>query len=505
MEKAKEILRLSLQMGLSQREVASGIGCSLGMVNTVLARVKEAGVADPFSLETKELGSIIYPPGKGGKKAAPDFSYIDRELKKKGVTLFLLWEEYKVQHPEGCMYTQFCTKYREYRKMNSVYMRKTYKAGERMLVDWAGLTMKYYEPKARGEAEREKAAYLFVAVLPASSYLYAQPFSDMKMASWIEGHINAFEYFGGVPRLLVPDNAKTAVIKANRYEAEINKTYQEMAEHYGAAVVPARPYSATDKAPVETAVQIVERRVIAKLRHSRFLSLEEISEAVQAEIETLNDQPFQKIEGSRRSVFVETEQHELMEMPSRRYEYAQFKQAKVGFDYHVAVDKAQYYSVPYQFAGKEVLIRTTSRTVEVFCAGQRIACHVRETDPRKRYTTEPSHMPESHKAVTDWSPQRFLSWAAKTGVKTKAYIAWLLERVKHPEQAYKTCAGILRIGSTIAQELMEEVCTLALAQNIFSCTYFAKLLENKKSELKSQPVIHENLRGKDYYQGGGHA
>jgi len=192
MEKAKEILRLSLHMGLSQRDVASGTGCSVGMVNAVLARVKEAGIADPLSIDTKALGSIIYPPEHGRGKEEPDFQHIDREMKKKGVTLFLLWEEYKARHPEGCMYSQFCAKYREYRKQNSVYMRKVYKAGEQMLVDWAGLTMKYSE----GDGN-EKAAYVFVAILPASSMLFAQPFADMKMESWIEGHVKAFEYFGG--------------------------------------------------------------------------------------------------------------------------------------------------------------------------------------------------------------------------------------------------------------------------------------------------------------------
>jgi len=501
MEKAKEILRLSLEMGLSQRDVASGIGCSLGMVNTVLTRVKEAGVADPLSLGSKELGSIIYPPAKGNEKPEPDFAYIDRELKKKGITLFLLWEEYKSAHPNGCMYTQFCTRYREYRKKNSVYMRKVYKAGERMLVDWAGQTMKYFESSGKCE----KTAYIFVAVLPSSSYLYAEPLADMKMASWIEGHINVFEYFGGVPKLLVPDNTKTAVTKASRYEPELNKTYQELASHYRAAIVPTRPRAATDKAPVETAVQIVERRIIAKLRHSRFLSLEELKEAVYAEVETINEQPFQKQSGSRRSVFLSTELHELSTLPSRRYEYAQFKQVKVGFDYHVAVDKIHYYSVPYQFAGKQVLIRTTLRTVEVFYETERIACHVRVSDTRKRFITEHSHMPERHKAVAGWSPRRFLSWAEKTGEKTKAYVAWLLERKEHPEQAYRTCAGILRIGSTVAPQTMEEVCAHALAHNVFSYTHFAKLLEDKKSDLKSaKPIIHEHLRGKEYYRGGNH-
>jgi transposase len=495
MEKAKEILELSLKMGLSQRDVASGTGCSLGMVNAVLARVKEADVGDPLSLGTKELGSIVYPAEKGKKKTEPDFAYVDREMKKKGVTLFLLWEEHKLQNPEGCMYSQFCAKYREYRKRNSVYMRKAYKAGERMMVDWAGLAMKHEQ------AGSEKTAYVFVAVLPASSFLYAQPFADMKMESWISGHVNAFEYFGGVPRLLVPDNAKTAVVKAGRYEAELNKTYLEMANHYGAAIVPARPNSPTDKSPVETAVQIVERRIIARLRHSRFLSFDELTEAFRNEVDSLNDQPFQKLPGSRRSIFLSTELHELSGLPSKRYEYAQFKQVKVGFDYHVALDKSHYYSVPYQFAGKQALVRWNSRTVEVFCEGERIACHVRNMDSHKRFITDNAHMPDSHRAVTDWSPQRFVSWAAKTGAKTKAYVSWLLERKEHPEQAFRTCAGILRIAATVTPERMEEAAAMALEQNVYSYAYFVKLLENPK---KAEPIIHGNLRGSDYFKEASH-
>jgi len=496
MEKAKEILRLSLEMGLSQREVAGATGCSLGMVNAILARVQESEIQNPLSLETKELGSIIYPPGNEKAKAEPDFEYIDREMKKKGITLYLLWEEYKIENPGGFMYTQFCEKYRTYRKNNSVYMRKFYKAGEKMLVDWAGLTMKYSAGK-----NSEKTVYIFVAVLPASSYLYAQPLADMKMENWIEGHVNAFEYFTGVPRLLVPDNVKTAVIKASRYEPELNRTYREMAEYYGTVIVPARPNKPTDKSPVETGVQIVERRIISKLRNERFLSLEELAEAFQDEVDIINGQPFQKQSGSRRSVFLETEQHELMRLPSKRYEYAQFKQAKAGFDYHVALDKNQYYSVPYQFAGQIVLIRSTLRVVEVFFNGERIACHVKNTDPRRRFITDKSHMPDNHVAVSDWSPQRFISWAAKTGAKTREYICSLLKSKDHPEQAYRTCAAILRTASSVTKERMEDACASAMAQNIYSYSYFSKLLDTRK---KQEPVIHENLRGKDYYKEAGH-
>jgi transposase len=495
MEQAKEILRLSLEMGLNQRDVASGTGCSLGMVNMVLSRVKESGVSDPLSLNPKELGSIIYPPSKEKDKGEPDYRQVDKELKRKGVTLYGLWEEYKLENPDGFMYTQFCAKYRKYRKQNSVYMRKIYKAGERMMVDWAGLTMSY------NNCGNKKTVYVFVAVLPASSIIYAHPFGDMKMESWIQGHVQAFEYFGGVTQLVEPDNAKTAVIKASRYEPEINRTYQEMARHYRAAVVPTRPYAATDKAPVETAVQIVERRIIVKLRHTQFLSLNELAEAFHAELEALNDQPFQKLPGSRLSVFLETEQPALRALPAQRYEYAHFKEARAGFDYHVALDKAHFYSIPYQYAGKMALIRWNLRTVEVFCEGERIACHMRNMDGRQRYTTDPAHMPERHKAVSNWSPARFTSWAAKTGEQTKRYIAWLLERKEHPEQAYRTCAGILRLASKVKASLMESACAKALEGNVYSYSGFAAMLEHLKDE---EPILHKNLRGENYYQGGIH-
>jgi len=493
MDKAKEILRLSLEMGLNQRDVASGTGCSLGMVNMVLNRAKESGISDLLSLGVKELSSIIYPPSKEKNKDEPDYWRVDKELKRKGVTLYGLWEEYKLENPDGLMYTQFCAKYRKYRKQNSVYMRKIYKAGERMMVDWVGLTMSYTKDGVK------KTAYIFVAVLPASSIIYAHPFGDMKMESWISGHVQAFEYFGGVPQLVEPDNAKTAVTKASRYEPEINKTYQEMARHYGVAIIPTRPYRARDKAPGETAVQIVERRIISKLRHNQFLSLEELSKTFHVELELLNDQPFQKLPGSRRSVFLETEKNTLRALPQTRYEYSHFKEVKVGFDYHVALDKAHFYSAPYQYAGKTATIRWNSHTVEIFCETERIACHMRNWNEHKRYTTNPEHMPENHRAVCDWTPQRFKEWASKTGEQTLRYITWLMEQKEHPAQAFRTCAAILSLASKIPVSQMENASAQAMARAVYSYSYFASLLENFKKE---EPVVHENLRGKTYYQGG---
>ncbi|GHU09426.1 integrase [Spirochaetia bacterium] len=498
MERAKEILRLYYEMGLSQRDVARGTGCSLGVVNAILSRVKEAGIHDPQTLSSKELGSILYPPsGEAvGSKSEPDIERIDREMKKKGVTLMLLWEEYREAHPDGLMYTQFCSRYREYRKKNQVYLRKVYKAGERLLVDWAGLTMQYTE----GAVEHK--AYIFVATLPASSYLYVEAFRDMTIESWIDAHIHAFEYFGGVPHLLVPDNTKTAVIKARYYDPVLNKTYKEMAGHYGTVIVPARSRRPTDKAPVETAVQIVERRIIAKWRSRQFFSFQEVQQAVHEGLEELNDMPFQKLPGSRRSVFLETEKAELMRLPQRPYEYAQWKKAKVAFDYHVVCDKAHFYSVPYDLVGETVEIRSTSRTIEVFFEGNRVAAHARCYDPRKRYTTEPEHMPKKHQAVADWSPERFISWAAKTGVQTKTFIAALLEQREHPEQAFKTCAGILRLGQSMSPDRMEQLCARALAQNIYTYKMFALLLKEKTDREQDTPIQHENLRGSRYFQEG---
>jgi transposase len=495
MEKAREILRLSYELGLSQRDVAQGTGCSLGKVSAVLAKVREAGIADPLALRSKELGSLLYPPVKQqeGAKVEPDLEYIDREMKRKGVTLFLLWEEYKTEHPDGYMYTQFCKRYREYRKKNQVYLRKVYKAGERVLVDWAGLTMHYADGN-----EKNYQAYLFVATLPASAYLYTEPFRDMKLESWIDAHIRAFEYFEGVPHLIVPDNTKTAVKKAAYYEPELNRTYQDMAGHYGAVIVPARPFRPTDKAPVETGVQIVERRIIAKLRLRQFLSFQELREAVQVELELLNTQAFQKLPGNRRSTFLETEKHELMGLPVSRYECAHWKEARVAFDYHVALDKSHFYSVSYRYVGKQVKIRSTSHTVEVFYEGERIACHVRSYDPHRRYITDPQHMPEHHRAVADWTPERFIAWAGKTGEQTKSSITALLGHWEHPEQAFKTCAGILRLAQTVQPVKMEKACALAMEYQVYSYTPFTRLLA-KGAENPPLPIQHENVRGSEYY------
>ena len=505
MEKAREVLRLHYEAGLSQREIAKSVNISLGSVSGILAKARTAEIGYPLTMSNKELGSILYPPAqKEGKQkpVEPDLQYIHREMQKKGMTLTLLWEEYKTAHPDGLMLTQFCDRYRAFRKQNDVYMRKIYKAGERCQVDWAGLTMTYMD-----ESGDEQPAYIFAAVLPASSYMYVEPFRDMEEHSWIDAHVHAFEYFEGAPRIVEPDNPKVAVTHADYHDPVFNRTYAEMARHYGVAIVPARVKKARDKAHAEKGVQIAERRIISKLRNRQYHDFGELWADVRDELEVVNQAPFKKLPGNRRSVFIETEQSELLPLPPTRYEYADWKQVKAGMDYHAEYDE-HYYSVSYLYAGKKLLVRATTNTIEVFYDHDRIASHMRSYDRRSRYITLPEHMPSNHRAMVDWSPERFESWAGKYGFYTQDYIRFLMQRREHPEQAFKTCAGILRMGESITKAGMEVICRAAKEKNIFTYKYFSLLFKQMVpviNQRQPDPIQHENLRGSNYYGGENNA
>jgi len=504
-EKAREALRQHFELGLSQREIAKALNVSLGSVSGIITKARDAGITYPITLNNKELGSILYPPAQNagaGKYAEPDLEYIHREMKKKGMTLTLLWEEYKEAHPDGFMFTQFCKRYRDFRKQNDVYMRKVYKAGERVMVDWAGLTMSFTDKY--GELH---IAYIFVASLPASAYLYVEPFMDMQEPSWITAHVNAFEYFGGVPRIVTPDCTRTAINKSTYYDPEENRTYAEMARHYGVAIIPARPYRPRDKSPVEEGVQHVERRIIAKLRKRQFLSFEELRDAVHTELEVVNNAKFKKMAGSRASVFIETEKPCLMPLPSRRYEYAIWKQVRPGMDYHVEYDE-HFYSIPYQYAGKRMEVRATISAIEIFYDHERIVSYTRNYSKTDRYITLPEHMPSHHRAMADWTPGRFERWASKFGSHTHSYICFLMKGRQHPEQAFKTCAGILRLGDSVSPAVMETVCKDAQEKNIYTYKYFNLLFKRVCSDISSRepiPIQHANLRGSSYYGGGTNA
>jgi len=476
MSKVKEILRLKYDVGLSLRDIAASCNCGKSTVDEILKRAQNANITWPCELNDKELLSLIYPPAERySKYTEPDMEYIFQEMKKKNVTLILLWEEYKRDNPNGLMYTQFCERYKEFKKTNQISLHIEHKAGEEMQVDWAGSTIPYFEPST-GE---EKQSYIFVAVLPASSYPFAYAYKDMTLPSWIDAHVRAFEYYGGVPRVTIPDNTKTAVKKADLVDPQLNPSYAEMARHYGTTLIPARVGKPKDKAADENMVLNISRRILAALRNHQFFSLHEINEAIKSELVRFINRPFQKMEGNR---------------------------LKVAFNYHVEYDGC-YYSVPFVHIGKPARIRAMVSVIEVFVDGVRIAAHTRNFNPYKRYKTLPEHMPDSHKAVTGWSAERFLAWAEKIGPQTKQLIAQILDSREYPVQTYRACMGIMRLSSNSSAENMEAASNEALQKRTYTYKYFSMILKQvsgKENVVATEKIVpNTNIRGAKAYAGGG--
>lgn len=503
MLKAREILRLKHEAGLSLREIGKSCNCGKTTVSEILERAEKVGITWPIELSDKQLLSLLYPPPDDRSlPPEPDMEYVFYEMKKKGVTLMLLWEEYKEKHPDGIMYTQFCERYRNFKKDNNIAMHIEHKAGEEVQVDWAGQTLSYVEP----ESGKERVAYLFVAVLPASSYPFIYAYSDTKLASWIDAHIRAYEYFGGVPKITIPDNAKTAVITPDRVDPVLNKSYNEMARHYRTTLVPARACKPKDKAADENMVGHISRRIIAALRNRQFFSLHEINQSIREELVKLINRPFQKLEGNRLSAFERIDKPLLQKLPVTRYEYADWKEVKVQFNYHVEYE-GFFYSVPYCYVGQLCSLRATTKTIEIYLDSERIAAHPRNYNSFKRYTTLPVHMPEEHKIVSGWSAKAFLSWAEKIGPNTMALIHSILESREYPVQAYRSCMGVMRLGKTYPAEVMEKASLEALNKNTCSYKYFSILVKQiVTAGVQRGPeriVQHDNVRGKDAYAGGG--
>lgn len=458
MLKAREILRLKHEVGLSLREIGQACNCGKSTVSEVLLRAEKAGIKWPIDFTDKQLLSMLYPPNEDkSSPPEPDMEYVFYEMKKKNVTLMLLWEEYKEQYPDGIMYTQFCDRYKGFKKDNQIEMHKEHKAGEEVEVDWAGSTMSYVDQDT-GEI---KTAYIFVAVLPASAYPFARAYPDTKIANWIDAHVRAYEFFGGVPRITIPDNTKTAVIKTDLVDPILNKSYNEMAIHYKTTLIAARSGKPKDKAADENMVGNVSRRIIAALRNRQFFSIYEINLAISEYLVKLINRPFQKIEGTRLTAFERIDKPFLQPLPSTTYEFSEWKETKVQFNYHVEYD-GFFYSVHYSYINKHCSVRATARTIEIYIGTERIAAYPRNYNTFKRYTTLPEHMPEGHKAVSGWSSDRYLSWAEKTGPYTRKLIKSVLESREYPVQTYRACMGILRLGRNYSGEIMEAASQEAL-------------------------------------------
>lgn len=504
MSKVREILRLKFDVGLSLRDIAASCNCGKSTVDDVLKRALNANISWPCNLSDKELLSLIYPPVETRSKSRePDLNYVFNEMKKKHVTLMLLWEEYKRHNPEGLMYTQYCERYKAFKKSNQMSLHNEHKAGEAMQVDWAGSAVPYVEPST-GE---KKQARVFVAVLPASSYPFAYAYGDMTLPNWIDAHVRTFENFGGVPRATIPDNTKTAVKKPDLVDPQLNPSYAEMARHYGTTIIPARPGKPKDKAADENMVLNVSRRVLAALRNYQFFSLAEINQAISNELDRFKHRPFQKIEGNRFTAFEIIDKPALMPLPANRYEYADWKNVKIGFNYHVEYSGGFFYSVPYSYIGQNAMIRATTSVIEVFADGIRIAAHPRNFNIYKRYRTLPEHMPESHKVVTGWSSERFLAWAERIGPNTKQIIARILDSRDYPVQTYRACMGIMRLSSSHSTESLEAASAEAIEKKTYTFKYFNMILRQiamKADTTETEKVVHNsNLRGARAFSGGG--
>ena len=505
MRKIKDVLRLCWGQGLSQRQAARSCGISRPAVNEYLRRAEAAGVRWPLPAELDDgaLERALFPPSPvrpETARGAPDWSDVHRELKRPGVTLQLLWQEYRQAHPHGYQYTWFCQQYRAWTGQLDLVMRQTHRAGEKLFVDYAGMRARVIDPETGAVREAE----VFVAVLGASNYTYAEATWTQGLADWTGAHVRCFTYFGGVPEVVVPDNLRAGVSKAHRYEPDINPTYQDLATHYGVAVVPARVRRPRDKAKAEVGVQVVERWILAALRHRQCFSLAELNRAIRALLETLNHRPFRKLPGNRRALFEQLDRPALRPLPVEPYEYAEWKQARVHIDYHVEV-QGHYYSVPHALVKRQVDVRITAHTIECFHRGQRIASH-RRSHHKARHTTVTAHMPESHRQAGGWSPARLERWAMRIGTATARLVRHRLTARKHPQQAYRSCLGILRLGNTYGNDRLETACRRALTLGSHSYKSIESILRHgldrqppAEPTEAALPADHDNIRGPGYY------
>jgi len=504
MRKIEEILRLKFEKGLTHREIARSCGVSPATVSDYVMRAKVAGLRWPLPerMGEEEVEERLFPAcakQTSREIAQPDWAQIHQELRRKSVTLSLLWVEYREAEPEGYSYSQFCHCYRTWSKGLNPTMRQRHRAGEKLFIDYAGQTV----PIIDAETGEVWQAQIFVAVLGASSYTYAEAQAAQSMPHWIGGHVRALAFLGGVPEVLVPDNLKTGVKSPHLYEPDLNPTYQEFAHHYGVAVVPARTRKPKDKAKVEVGVQVVERWILARLRDRTFFSLAEVNQAIDELLQELNQRPMRHLEKSRQALFAELDQPALAPLPREPYEFATWTKTRVDINYHVAFEK-HYYSVPHTLIGKAVEVRATEKMIEIFYRRERQASHCRVNAPG-RYSTQRDHMPPAHRAIDSWSPDHFQRRAEEIGPQTSQLIARVLDGQRHPQQAYRTCSGILGLGKRYGHTRLEAACRRALAAGIRSYKGILNILQHRLDQLEvEQPAmaslsVHTNIRGKSYY------
>jgi len=505
MRKISEVLRQRLDLKRPHREIAQSLNIGTGTVHNYLWRAKSAGISWPLpeGMSEQELYNKLFLPAEksAAPRPLPDWEQVHKERRKKGVTLLLLWREYREVHPNGLGHSQFCYWYAEYVKKISPVMRQAHKAGEKTFVDYAGMTMPWMDPLT-GEIHE---AQIFVGSLGASQFTFAEATATQQLPDWFQSHIHMFEFFGGVSEIVVPDNLKAGVTKTHRYDPDINANYQHLSEHYGFAIVPARVVSPKDKAKVENAVGCIERQILAPLRNITFTSIGEINAAIKPRLAVFNRQSFQKMKTSRRELFETIDKPALKILPPQRYQYGDFCKAKINIDYHFVFED-HYYSVPHRYLHESVEIRASSKVVECFFKGTRIAVHVR-SQAKYKHSTLKEHMPEAHREQAEWTPERVKRWADKIGPQTAKFIEQMILSRAFPQQAFRACLGVLRLGKRYGEDRLEKACSNALLAGATRYQQVESILKNKldsvpHSQAEPTPILssHENIRGSTYYK-----
>jgi transposase len=507
MHKSREILRLKWLLDKSHRDIARSIKGSVGAVSNVLTRASEAGLNDWASVEAlsdEALETKLYGEraSVGGQRPLPDPLYIQRERRRPGVTLELLHLEYLEQHPDGYRYTQFCEFYRQWLKTRGLTMRQVHRAGEKLFVDYSGKKPSIVDPKTGVVTEVE----LFVAVLGASNYTYAEASLTQQVRDWIGSNNRVLSFLGGVPGAIVPDQLKSGVTVPCRYEPVVQRNFEELGAHYNTVVLPARPAKSRDKAKVEVAVQIAQRWILARLRNQTFFSLSELNERIGELLDDLNNRRMRLYGASRRDLFERLDKPALKPLPSKPFVFAEWKEATVNIDYHVEYDH-HFYSAPHHLARERVEVRATATTVEILRHNERVYAHVRSF-VRGGFTTIPEHMPKSHREHLEWSPSRIVHWGESVGIKTGELVAAILAERPHPEQGYRSCLGILRLGKRYGNDRLEAACARALAVRARSYRHVDSILKRGLDRLPlptAEPpaqltfAVRENVRGGGYY------
>jgi transposase len=504
MRQIRQMLRLHHD-GASKREIGRTLGVARSTIQDNLRRAEEAGIGWPLPpdmtdavLEERLFSKIRHRPSRR-QRVEPDWAALAREMKRPGVNLMILWEEYRAAHKEGYGYSRFCDLFREFERRMSPVMRQHHVAGDKLFVDYSGKKIAIADP-ATGEL---RDAEIFVGVLGASNYTYAEATFTQSLPDWLGAHVRMFRFLGGVPRLLVPDNLKSGVNKASFYDPEINRSYGKMAAHYEVGVLPARPRKPRDKAKVEAGVRFAQSYILGRLRHLTFFSLAECNAAIKEVLDRMNGRPMRRLGVSRRELFETIERPALRPLPETDWEYAEWRLARVGLDYHIEIE-GFYYSVPHSLLRVQVDVRITARIIEIFHRGRRVAAHQRRYGG-PRHGTDPEHMPSAHRRYAEWSPERFRRWASNIGPNTEGLVIAVLANRPHPEQGFRTCLGILRLYRGITAARAEAVSARAIEIGALNYRSIASIIANNLDRTsvpsQGQPTLfdHPNIRGPHYF------